>query len=152
MPTNSITSTVREILTSDPSLSADEVIKRAKARGLDAPVPSIRNVVHNIRSDIKKKKKAKAAPAAAREIPKPKPPAAAPKSSAATPKPSTATPLVPNLADLLANVALVNRVVGLCGGPENARQAAEAVRTSGGVDAFLQHVDLIAGIRGPTTA
>jgi len=61
------------------------------------------------------------------------------------PKP-TAPPS--GLAAVLANVALVNQVVGLCGGPDQARKVAEAVAACGGVDAFLQHLDLVAGIRG----
>ena len=52
----------------------------------------------------------------------------------------------------MANVALVNAVVGTCGGAEQARQVAEAVRACGGVDAFLQHLELVAGIRGPAPA
>jgi hypothetical protein len=30
---------------------------------------------------------------------------------------------------------------------DQARQVAEAVRACGGIDAFLQHLDLVAGIR-----
>jgi hypothetical protein len=52
------------------------------------------------------------------------------------------------LAALLANVALVDRVAGACGGVDNARQVAEAVRACGGVDPFLMHLDTVAGIRG----
>jgi hypothetical protein len=48
---------------------------------------------------------------------------------------------------VFANVALVNKVVGTAGGVEQARQVAEAVRSCGGVDSFLQHLDLVAGIR-----
>lgn len=33
-----------------------------------------------------------------------------------------------------------------------ARRVAEAVRACGGVDAFLQHLDLVAGIRAPESA
>ena len=54
---------------------------------------------------------------------------------------------------MFANVALVNEVVGTAGGVEQARQVAEAVRSCGGVDAILQHLDLVAGIRtaGPAS-
>jgi hypothetical protein len=51
------------------------------------------------------------------------------------------------LSGVLANVALVNKAVGAAGGVEQARQVAEAVRSCGGVAAFLQHLDLVAGIR-----
>jgi hypothetical protein len=81
----------------------------------------------------------KVAPAAARETAPRKAGPAAPASAAATG--------VPDLAGVLGNVALVNTVVGLCGGVENARRAAEAVRSCGGVDPFLLHLDLVAGIR-----
>lgn len=53
----------------------------------------------------------------------------------------------PNLAEVLANVALVNSVIGTCGGVEQVRQVAEAIRSCGGVAAFLTHLDLIASIR-----
>jgi hypothetical protein len=119
---------VREILTTDPTISADEVIKRAKVRGLKAPDATIRTTVHNVRSELKKKA-VRTAPAAAR---------------------TTAAPAAaPELTSVLANVALVNAVVEACGGPEPARKVAEAVRACGGVDAFLLHLKLVAGIRAP---
>jgi hypothetical protein len=46
-----------------------------------------------------------------------------------------------------ANMASVHRVALACGGVEPARQVAEAVRACGGVDAFLQHRDLLAGLQ-----
>ena len=51
------------------------------------------------------------------------------------------------LPEVLSNVALVNKIVGICGGPDQARQTAEAIRTCGGVDLFLQYLKLVAGIR-----
>jgi len=51
-----------------------------------------------------------------------------------------------DLAGIFANVALVNKVRTLCGGTENAKQVAEAVRECGSVDVFLQHLDLVTGI------
>jgi hypothetical protein len=134
MPPPSISSAVRDILGKDINLSADAVIKKAKARGVTAPEESIRHVVHNLRG-VLRKQAAHPVPAAARLTP--------------TPKPATA-PATSSRADLVAvfaNVALVNKVVGACGGVENARHAAEAVRACGGVDAFLKHLDLVAGIR-----
>lgn len=132
MPTPSITSVVRAILTADPTLSADAVIQKARSRGLNAAPASIRHVVHNVRSEIKK-----VAPAAARQTSKPATPAVAGSAPAA------------DLTAVLANVARVNQIVGLCGGVDNARHLAEAVQACGGVDPFLQHLDLVAGIRAP---
>jgi hypothetical protein len=123
----SISSAVRDVLGKDLDQPADAVIKKVKARGITASDGSIRHVVHNLRG-LMRKRAGLPAPAAAR----------------LTPKPAAG---VSDLAAVLANVALVNKVVGVCGGVENARQAAEAVRTCGGVDAFLKHLDLIAGIR-----
>ena len=133
--------TVRDILSTDLELPADEVIKRARARGLNAPTQTIRYAVHDVRSELKK---AKAAPAAARTTQPAQP--TQPQAQPAHPAAST------DLAGVLANVALVNKVVGVCGGVDGARQLAEAVRSCGGVDQFLQHLDLVASLRGPAAA
>jgi hypothetical protein len=74
----------------------------------------------------------KAAPAAARET--------------APPVPAVCSPEL-TLTAVPANVALVNKVVEGAGGVDQTRQVAEAVRVCGGVDAFLQHLDLVAGVR-----
>jgi hypothetical protein len=146
-----ITSVVRAILSENINLSADEVVAKAKARGLKAPDKSIRNLTHNIKSDMRRgrvKPLPVAAPAAtaAHQAPAPKPaatkPAPTPKAAPAAPKSPTA-----DLTGVFANVALVNKVVGVAGGVDQARQVAEAVRACGGVDAFLQHLDLVGGIR-----
>jgi hypothetical protein len=144
VPQLTASSVVRDILTVDPTLSADDVIKRAKARGLKTAEGVLRATVHNVRSELKKKA-ARAATAAAT------PPATAPAAPAATPVP--ASPIPADLTSVLANVARVNAVVEACGGVEPVRQAAEAVRACGGVDGFLVHLDLVAGIRtpGPTS-
>jgi hypothetical protein len=141
---HSISSVVRAILSENIDLSADEVIARAKARGLNAPDKSIRTLAHNIKSDLKRGRIKPVLAAAARQTPAPKP--------AATPKParvpqSSAAPAPAGLSAVLANVALVSNVVGAAGGVEPARQVAEAVRACGGVDQFLQHLDLVASIR-----
>ncbi|HVK12428.1 MAG TPA: hypothetical protein VM597_26990, partial [Gemmataceae bacterium] len=47
-------SVVRSILTADINLSADDVIKRAKARGVTAAAGKVRALVHNLRSEIRK--------------------------------------------------------------------------------------------------
>src|SRR5262249_52369881 len=86
----SITAAVTALLSADPGLTADEVIQRAKARGVKAPDASIRHVVHNVRSKVRKGT-AKPAPAAARQAPAPKPkPAPAGKTSTPSTPPSSA--------------------------------------------------------------
>ena len=139
--TVSVSAAVREALRKDLTLPADDVIKLVQRRGVTAPEKSIRESVHNIRSELKRKA-AKAVPAAARTT---APAAAARPAATGAPAASPAAPSA-DLTSLLANVALVNRVMTLAGGPDNARQVAEAVRACGGVDAFLQHLDTVAGI------
>lgn len=132
---------VRDILTGDPEMPSDEVIRQAKSKGLRATDEQIRKSINNQRNPIRSKvAAARVAPTAAREI---APPKAAPAVSA----PAATAPGTPDLAGVLGNVALVNKVVGLCG-VENARQTAEAVQACGGLDAFLQHLELVAAIRG----
>lgn len=135
----SVSSVVRDILMSDPEMPSDEVIRLAKSKGLRATDEQIKKSINNQRTAIRAKvAAAKVAPAAARETAPVKP---APISAPA------ATTAGPDLAGVLGNVALVNTVVGLCG-VENARRAAEAVQACGGLEAFLQHLELVATIRG----
>jgi hypothetical protein len=155
---------VREILTGDPEMPTDEVIRRAMAQGLRVTEEQIRKSINNQRNPIRAKvAAAKLAPKAARE---PAPAKAAPakaapaKAAPAKAAPAKAAPAKaasaaaapapepPGLAAVLNNVALVNEVVGLCAGVENARRTAEAVQTCGGLEAFLQHLALVATIRG----
>lgn len=132
---------VRDILTGDPEMPSDEVIRQAKTKGLRATDEQIRKSINNQRNPIRVLVAAvRVAPVAAHETAPPKPPVPAPASA-----PAVAT----DLAAVLANVALVNAAVGACNGVEGARRVAEAVRACGGVDAFLQHLDLVAGIRAP---
>lgn len=136
----SVSGIVRDLLTGDPEMPTDDVIRSAKAKGLKVTDEQIRKSVNNQRNPIRAKVAAgKAVPAAARET---APPKAAPPVSA----PAEAT-AGPDLAGVLGNVARVNEVVGLCG-VENARRAAEAVQACGGLEAFLQHLELVATIRG----
>ncbi|MBN9517839.1 hypothetical protein J0H58_04845 [bacterium] len=136
---------VRAILSADLDLPADAAIAQAKAKGVTASDESIRNLVHNIRSELKK--------AGAKWLTAPKEPATVSK-SVAEPKPAPApAAVVPapalstGLANVLSNVALVNAAVAASGGVEQARQVAEAVRACGGADQFAQYLDLVAGIR-----
>jgi hypothetical protein len=140
----SVSSVIRSILAGNLDLPSDEVIRKAQAQGVTAPAEQIRKTTKNLRSDMKKAARkapiGRPAPAAAREVPAPQP------TPAPTPAPQPTAPA--DLAAVLANVALVDRVVGASGGAEAARQIAEAVRACGSVDAFLQHVELVAGLRG----
>ena len=136
----SVSGVVRDILTGDPEMPSDEVIRRAKAAGLRATDEQIKKSINNQRTAIRAKvASAKVAPAAAHET-------APPKATPAVSAPA-ATAGIPDLAGVLSNVALVNKVVSLCGGVENARQAAEVVQACGGMEAFLQHLELVATIR-----
>ncbi|QEL20447.1 hypothetical protein [Limnoglobus roseus] len=140
----SVSATVRDILTSDITLTADEVIRKAKAMGLTASADAIRKSVHNQRGIVTKGLGTKPAPSTARGTVEPK----ATTLTAPTPSSDVTPTRSSDLASVLSNVALVNTVVGVCGGVAEARQVAEAVEACGGVSAFLQHLDLVAGIRG----
>jgi len=138
----SISSVVRDILTSDPEMPSDEVIRRAKSKGLRVTDGQIRKSAHNQRNAIRAKvAAAKVAPTAKRET-------APPKAASAVSAPAATNPGTPDLAGVLANVALVSQIVGLCGGVENARRAGEAVQACGGLEPFLRHLDVVASIRG----
>jgi len=139
---------VRDLLTINPNMSADDVIRRAKARGIKSPEKSIRTTVYNIKNEFKRK--AAAAPMIARSAAhETTPPKTAPVASA--PAVSVAATGTPALGGVLANVALVNKLVKLCGGVENLRQAADAVQACGSTEAFLQHLELVASIRKAET-
>jgi hypothetical protein len=140
-PAPSVSPVVRAILSADLELPADAVIAKAKAKGVTAPDESIRNAVHNIRSELRRagakpSPAPKAAPAPKAVVPKPKPAAVAPALS----------PTV-GVTDVLSNVAQVNAAVAASGGVDQARQVAEAVRACGGPEQFAQYLDLVAGIR-----
>lgn len=146
MAEQSVSSVVRDVLTGDPEMPSDEVVRQARSKGLRATDEQIKKSVNNQRNAIRAKVAAtKVAPTAAHET---VPPKAAPVVSA----PDAPIPVVPDLAGVLGNVALVNTVVGLCGGVENARRTAEAVQACGGLGAFLQHLELVATIRGGDAA
>ena len=141
---------IREILSKDLDMLADAVIQSAKQRGVTLSLETMRSKIYNIRSDMKKKammpqplspKPTQPGKSAATKL---APPAPAVKKVVATPVP---TKVASDLPVVLSNVALVNKIVGVCGGPDQARQTAEAVRTCGGVDLFLQYLKLVAGIR-----
>jgi urease gamma subunit len=143
VPELSARSVVREILTSDIMMSADGVMDRAKKRGVKLPDPELRRLVTKTRSWMKSQPKDTAAPATV--------PAAARHIVAPTPEPKV-EPVVEltnhmNLSSVFANVTRVNSVVSACGSVDVARDVAEAVRACGSVAAFLQHLEVVAGIR-----
>jgi hypothetical protein len=140
----SISAAVREILGADPSLPTDEVIKKVQAKGVTAPVESIRHGIHNLRKEFRKPAKPAPTKGSSPKAVVDRPPTPVKAAVAAAPI-QVSTP-VNDLAGIFTNVALVNKVRTLCGGTENAKQVAEAVRACGGVDAFLQHLDLVTGI------
>ncbi|OWK43796.1 hypothetical protein [Fimbriiglobus ruber] len=162
----SISGTVREILKANPTYSADEVIAKAKSRGVTAPANGIRVVVHKVRSELRKVGVVAPAAKPATPVAKPATPVAKPGVAKSAPVPATkpAAPVAKasvastngastdGLSHVFTNVTRVNTVIGLCGGIDHARQAAEAVRACGSVEAFLQHLDLVAGIRTPQKA
>lgn len=135
----SIQSVVRTILAKDIELPTKEVIRRAKLRGVEASDESITNAIYILRPKLRKEGAGavpvKVVAAAARETTPSKPAAPATPAAAA------------DLQGVLGNVALVNKIVGVCGGIENARQTAEAVETCGGLQAFLKQLELVAEIR-----
>jgi len=142
-----MTPTIRSILSANINLTADEVIRKALDKGVKASDKSMRDTVYNIKSELRRKgAKPAPAPAAARETKAPKPTSITP-ATPANPASSAS-----DLSAILANVALVNTVVGTCGGIDQARQVAEAVRSCGSVEAFLQHLEVVAQVRGAGSA
>ncbi|MBN9120671.1 MAG: hypothetical protein J0I06_16225 [Planctomycetes bacterium] len=141
-PGPSAYSLAREILTADQSLSNDDVLARIKARGVTKPDAYIREAIRGTRNDIRSRG-AKPVPTAARTIPEPKP---APEVSGEAAVPVSGE--VPGEAALFAGLALVNKTARLCGGFAKAREIAEAIRSCGGIDAFLKRVELVAEILG----
>ena len=138
----------------DVNMPADDVVRKARAKGVTASDSSIRDAVYNVKSQLRKAAaKAGAKPTLPKPSPKPVPAAAhATKTPEPAPAPASAAPSPGlDLSATLANVALVNAVVGACGGADAARKVAEAVKACGSVEAFLQHLELVAGIRGGAT-
>jgi len=135
-------SVVREILTPNLFLNTDEVITRARKKGLRLPDSELRRAVIKTRSAMKAKAREAApttVPAAARHIVSPKVEPEA--------QPASETTSATDLPSVFANVVRVNGVLSACGSVEIAREVAEAVRACGSVDAFLQHLDLVAEVR-----
>ena len=134
---------VREILTTNVEMHIDDVMSKARRKGVTDNDRDLRKAIHHTRSAMKAKAKATAKPmpvlAAARHVTSPKP--------EVEPQPTLPTAASADLSAVFANVTQVNAVVSACGGIENARNVAEAVRACGSVDAFLQHLDLVAEVR-----
>jgi hypothetical protein len=135
----SVSPVVRAILSADLDLTADEVVAKAKARGVTASDASIRALVYNIRGELKRKPGQ-----APKAVVAPSKPARAP---VAAPPVASTLPAPVGVSAVLSNVALVNGAVAASGGVDQARQVAEAVRACGGPEVFAQYLDLVAGIR-----
>ncbi|OWK40580.1 hypothetical protein [Fimbriiglobus ruber] len=140
MTAPSISTVVRELLTGDINMTADDIIQKARTRGVTAPPVSIRDVVYNIRSELKKR-----IAVTGTVLPKQKQAVAA--AAAAAPiAPSVHANGTPDLATVFGNVTLVSQLVEK-GGVTLLREVAEAVQVCGGTETFLKHLDLVAGIR-----
>jgi hypothetical protein len=131
LATPSLLSVVRAILTAEPTLTVSDIVPKVKKKGLTVTDMAVKKAYHNAKAGMRAATP-KVVPAAARETP--------------APAPAVSSPGL-TLTAMLANVALVNAVIEAAGGVEQARQVAEAVRSCGSVDEFLQHLDLVAGIR-----
>lgn len=127
----------REALTDEPTLSTDDVVIRLKSRGVTKNDSKIREIVRKTRGELRRKV-TKTGAAAPKPIP-------APAAAAVTAPPA----VVPG--DPFAGVRLTNRTAHACGGIGKAREIAEAIRNVGGIDAFLERLDLVADILGSET-
>jgi hypothetical protein len=83
---------VREVLTANLNLTADEVILKAKAKGVKAPDDVIRRTVYDVRKTLRQK--AAKAPLAPKPVPAPRAPAPDPASPPAAPAPAAGVPQV----------------------------------------------------------
>ena len=131
------------VLLEDLSMDAEEALRRARTLGAEHPDSELRHAIRCTRGMLKAQAdgrwESRPAPSAARSIRKP--PAKTPSSSPVVEQPSSSA--------MFPNLTRVDAVVSACGGVENVRDLAEAIRACGSVDAFLQHLDLVAGIRSP---
>lgn len=126
----------REALTHEPLLTTDDLVARLKSRGITKKDSDIRAVIRKTRGEIRRKGlKTGGAP---RPIPVP---------AAAV----VTTPPAAVAADPFAGVRLANKTAHACGGIAKAREVAEAIRAVGGIDAFLERLDLVADILGSDT-
>ena len=157
-------SVVREILSADSSLTADEVITKAKAKGVKAADDVIRTTVHNVRKKLKRKAAASAStpvPAAARKTTAPARPASPSAVSvvrtselktagvksppAPTPKPAVATPTAVPAAVAPAH----SPAAGLSAVLSNVALVNAAVAACGGVDPARQVAEAVRACGGP---
>lgn len=127
----------REALTHEPLLSTDDLVVRLKSQGITKKDPVIREVIRKTRGEIRRKGLKTGAP-------KPIP---APAAAVVTTPPAPAAVAT----DPFAGVQLANKTAHACGGIAKAREVAEAIRAVGGIDAFLERLDLVADILGSDT-
>lgn len=133
----------REALAEEPDISTDALVVRLKSRGVTKKDAEIRRIIRKTRGRVRTRGEAVApvAEAAPRPIPVP--------SAAAVTVPPVA--VVVAATDPFAGVRLTNSTAQACGGIAKAREIAEAIRTVGGIDAFLERLDLVADILGSDT-
>jgi hypothetical protein len=175
MATASMSSILRGILTANPAMPNDEIISKAKAAGVNKPDSVIRHNLYNLKTVLKNgtSKASRTSPkskahqtSATKSITGKSPAPIAVQSSAARrtsdPKSVIAAKAGNNsvaesakavdLSSIFSNVAKVNEVIAACGGVDRIRGVTEAIRACGSLEAFLQHVDLVADLRGNPSA
>lgn len=128
----------REALTQEPLLSTDDLVVRLKSRGITKKESVIREVIRKTRGELRRKER-KNGTAVLKPLPGP---------AATAPPPVVAAAVA---TDPFAGVRLANRTAQACGGIVRAREIAEAIRAVGGIDAFLERLDLVADILGSDT-
>ncbi|MCZ2344137.1 MAG: hypothetical protein LC104_20435 [Bacteroidales bacterium] len=149
MAKQSLSAIIREILFRDIELASDTVFNKLRAKGITGDRRQIFKRIHHVRTELRKNVGSSAAPHAA--TPDEEQAAPAPVQTVSAPAPAQTTPTVvhaaPDLGHVLANVTRVNEVVTACGSSDTVRQVADAVRSCGGVDQFLKHLELVSDIR-----
>lgn len=158
MAKQSLSAILRGILSKDLDLPSETVFEMLRSKGITGERRPLFKRIHSIRTELRNADGSpapapKAAPAKASAAKPAAAKAAAPQPVASVPAPvSTLTSGTPDLGHVLANVTRVNEVVTACGSSDTARQVADAVRSCGGVDQFMKHLELVTDIRNLTDA
>lgn len=142
MAKQSTSAIIREILSQDIELPSDTVFNKLRAKGVTGERRQLFKRIHHVRTELRKNAGTS-----------PSPQSAAPASKATqTVVPPAPAQTSPDLGHVLANVTRVNEVISACGSSDTARQVADAVRSCGGVDQFLKHLELVSDIRSLSAA
>ncbi len=142
MPFVSAFAVAREVLSEDLSMNVEEVVRRARNMAAEQPDAELRHAISCVRGLLKSLTNGNV---------KPGPAATATRHNRGVrPEPTIQQPHTttegPALSAVFANIVRVKTIVSACGGIEIVREVADAVRACGSVDAFLQHLDLVAEI------